>query len=200
MKKFFTSLLALVGMVAGFTLTSCGGGGGGGDSNLTGLQVSTAGTTPTFTLRFEEKYAPQLNMYTCSYVLGRAMTTGSFAMEKLPRREGNQVVIEGSMGFIDGEWLIRESNATFFFGLRGDSDEGCSVTELKVTIRFDEDGNGTMEFDGKGYGFSNGSPLSDTETDPETDEVRNVPQKIDKDYSIGITEGAKRFHSGVGAQ
>ena len=41
MKKFFTSLLALVGMVAGFTLTSCGGGGGGDDAlvNITGLKI-----------------------------------------------------------------------------------------------------------------------------------------------------------------
>ena len=197
MKKTFTSLLALAGMVVGFTLCSCGGGGGGGDSNLTGLQVSTAGTTPAFTLQFEEKYAPQLNMYTCSYILGRAMTTGSFAMEKLPRREGDQVVIEGSMGFVDGGWLIQESNATPFFDLNGNSDEGCRIQELKVTIRFDEDGNGTMQFEGKGYGFNNSIP--DLDPDPEEPDKR-IPQTIDKTYAIGVTEGAKRFHSGVGAQ
>ncbi len=35
MKKIFLGLLALAGMVAGFTLTSCGGG-GGGNQNLAG--------------------------------------------------------------------------------------------------------------------------------------------------------------------
>lgn len=197
MKKFFTSLLALVGMVAGFTLTSCGGGGGGGDSNLTGLQVSTAGTTPGFTLQFEEKYAPKLKMYTCSYILGRAMTTGSFAMVDDPKMVGNEVEIVGSMGFVDGGWLIQESNATTFFGLNGDSDEGCRIQELKVTIRFDEDGNGTMQFEGKGYGFNNSIP--DLDPDPEEPDKR-IPQTINVIHTIGVTEGAKRFHSGVGAQ
>ena len=200
MKKFFASLLALVGMVAGLTLTSCGGGGGGGDSNLVGLQVSTAGTTPGFTLQFEERYAPQLNMYTCSYTLGRSMTTGSFAMaNQCPRMEGNEVVIEGAMGFVDGGWLIQESNATTFFGLNGDADEGCRVTELKVTIRFDEDGNGTMKFEGKGYGFHNDDPMLDQDPDPDNQGNR-IPQTIDITYVIGVTEGAKRFHSGVEAQ
>lgn len=197
MKKFFTSLLALAGMVVGFTLTSCGGGGGGGDSNLMGLQVSTAGTTPGFTLQFEERYAPQLNMYTCSYTLGRAMTTGSFALEQLPRMEKNEVVIEGSMGFVDGEWVIRESNATTFFGLNGDSDKGCRVIELKVTIRFDENGNGTMTFEGKGYGFDENDAVLDT--DPE-DPDKRIPQTINQTHTIGVMEGAKRFHSGVEAQ
>jgi len=38
MKKFFASLLALVGMVAGLALTSCGGG-GGGQTNLDNTNI-----------------------------------------------------------------------------------------------------------------------------------------------------------------
>ena len=53
MKKFFASLLALVGMVAGLTLTSCGGGGGGG--NLSGTTIMANGATSAYQISIGEK-------------------------------------------------------------------------------------------------------------------------------------------------
>ena len=52
MKKFFTSLLALAGMVVGFTLTSCDGGGSG--DNMSGL-VITVQTGVTYSMVFDGK-------------------------------------------------------------------------------------------------------------------------------------------------
>ena len=54
MKKFFASLLALVGMVAGLTLTSCGGGGGGGE-NLSGTEMIVNGSVTTYRVSFVSK-------------------------------------------------------------------------------------------------------------------------------------------------
>ena len=45
MKKFFASLLALVGMVAGLALTSCGGGGGRTSLDNTNIIVSGGGAS-----------------------------------------------------------------------------------------------------------------------------------------------------------
>ena len=53
MKKFFASLLALVGMVAGLTLTSCGG--GGGSSNLSGTTIMANGASSSYLIRIGEK-------------------------------------------------------------------------------------------------------------------------------------------------
>ena len=53
MKKFFASLLALVGMVAGLTLTSCGGGGGGG--SLSGTTIMANGATSAYQISIGEK-------------------------------------------------------------------------------------------------------------------------------------------------
>ena len=54
MKKFFASLLALVGMVAGLTLTSCGGGGGGGE-NLSGIEMIVNGSVSTYRVTLVSK-------------------------------------------------------------------------------------------------------------------------------------------------
>ncbi len=56
MKKTFTSLLALAGMVVGFTLCSCGGGGGGGDDgNLTGSSFTYNGSGVAYVIDFVER-------------------------------------------------------------------------------------------------------------------------------------------------
>ena len=66
MKKFFASLLALVGMVAGLALTSCGGGGGGG--SLTGKTIVASGTASAYSITFYDKVAGSfgLGSYTCT--------------------------------------------------------------------------------------------------------------------------------------
>ena len=54
MKKFFASLLALVGMVAGLALTSCGGG-GGGQTNLDNTNIYVTGSTIAYQISFGSK-------------------------------------------------------------------------------------------------------------------------------------------------
>lgn len=93
MKKFFTSLLALVGMVAGFTLTSCGGGGGGG-SNFEGLSITT-GTSPETTMYFvkeSERY------YRVSFGFGSRNAVGHFEESSLTYDDKNGTpVLEGTL-------------------------------------------------------------------------------------------------------
>ncbi|MBQ9829293.1 MAG: hypothetical protein IJO38_03025 [Akkermansia sp.] len=53
MKKFFASLLALVGMVAGLALTSCGG--GGGQTNLDNTNIIVSGGGISYQISFGSK-------------------------------------------------------------------------------------------------------------------------------------------------
>ena len=53
MKKFFASLLALVGMVAGLALTSCGG--GGGQTSLDNTNIIVTGGGATYQISFGSK-------------------------------------------------------------------------------------------------------------------------------------------------
>lgn len=54
MKKFFVSLLAVAGMIVGFSLSSCGGGGGGG-TNLSGHMITAVCNQCAYTIEFGDK-------------------------------------------------------------------------------------------------------------------------------------------------
>lgn len=72
MKKIFLPLLALVGMVTGFTLTSCGGGGGGG--NMSGLAI-TVQSGVTYTMVFDGKLVGSDDAYSVSFVAPKGETS-----------------------------------------------------------------------------------------------------------------------------
>ena len=92
MKKFFTSLLALVGMVVGFTLTSCGGGGGG--SNFEGLTITT-GTSPETTMYFVKESE---GYYRVSFGFGSRNADGHFTESSLTYDDKNGTpVLEGTL-------------------------------------------------------------------------------------------------------
>ena len=92
MKKFFTSLLALVGMVAGFTLTSCGGGGGG--SSFEGLSITT-GTSPETTMYFVKESE---GYYRVSFGFGSRNAYGHFEETSLTYDDKNGTpILEGTL-------------------------------------------------------------------------------------------------------
>lgn len=55
MKKLILSVLALLGMVSGFALTSCGGGGSGDGGRVIGTQIKAAGSEFAYTISFNER-------------------------------------------------------------------------------------------------------------------------------------------------
>lgn len=58
MKKFLFTVAAVLGLVTGLTLTSCGGGGGGGGgaaTKLSGITISANGPASTYRVRLVER-------------------------------------------------------------------------------------------------------------------------------------------------
>lgn len=193
MKKFFTSLLALVGMVAGFTLTSCGGGGGGGDEigpNLEGLEFQVAGKTPAFDIFIIERRG-KTNNYTCQLRLGDAQTGGSFSLDPgYPSMtdNGQEVKIKGRLGFDSGKFLIDMRDAAQFFNFPSNSSKGCALLELIVEMTFQENGSGAISYTGKGYGYdSAGNPEQPSEEEQEKIDVDGPYYPIDVNIPGGLS-------------
>ena len=108
MKKFFTSLLALVGMVAGFTLTSCGGGGGGDDAlvNIAGLKIEGPSGLSGFTMEVNERISGDL--YSARY----------FGMEgRFSVTSVNGSTVTGYMWLNDSEDASQSEKLAQWFGL-----------------------------------------------------------------------------------
>lgn len=194
MKKFFASLLALVGMVAGLTLTSCGGGGGGSDTNpsMEGLEIKLSGSTPNFSMTFIERRG-QTDNYGCLVELGGAVTNGSFAMHPgYPQEDPNTgaVVFQGSLGFDDGQWLMSKTDASTFFGVPSNGRNGCAVLSLTVRMELFEKKGGNLTMTGKGYGYDNVNNPT-----PKPEDLVDEGDNINKSYPGGLSvEGSlKRF-------
>ena len=125
MKKFFTTLLALVGMVAGFTLTSCGGGGGGDeDENLSGVSFSF-GSTVGYNMEFGDR-APETNDY------------------KILMTSGSGEDMEASLFQVSGA-----APNTFALSIEGwDSSDSAALVTILTGVGKDK--VGTLDF-GSGY-------------------------------------------------
>lgn len=185
MKKFFTSLLALVGMVAGLTLSSCGGG-GSSDTNpsMEGLEITLSGSTPNFSLTFVERRG-QTDNYECLIGLGGAVTEGSFAMQPgFPQVNPNTgaVVFQGNLGFDDGQWLMTKSDAASFFGIPSNGSNGCSVQTLTVRMELFEKKGGDLTMTGKGWGYDNVKNPT-----PKPEDLVDEDNNINKSYLGGLS-------------
>lgn len=163
MKKIFASLLALAGMVVGLTLTSCGGGGGSGDSpSLEGLTVILSGSTPAFELEFITRHGKSGN-YDCNAMVGSDTTPTSFSLHPgYPQQTTDgKVTLKGDFGFQSGKWTISSSEAASLLGVPTLSTSGCAIKELTMTLTFDEDGNGSLMWQGTANGFDNNGNATD---------------------------------------
>ena len=118
MKKFFTSLLALAGMVVGFTLTSCGGGGGGGDAlvNIAGLEIEGPAGLSGFTMEVTDRISGDL--YSARY----------FGMEgRFSVTSVNGSTVTGYMWLNDSSEASTSTDLAQWFGLNV-SHSGLSIT------------------------------------------------------------------------
>lgn len=146
MKKTFTSLLALVGMVVGFTLCSCGGGGGSDDEivNLDGLEITTvtnAETSMKFTKDSTNYYALQLDF-------GGAGSLGHFLVKGFT--PGSQPKVVGAISLSTNADV---QNAANWLGLPINSNLTYSLPdEIELTLTFgstENSGTGTMTRKGR---------------------------------------------------
>ena len=127
-------------MVAGFTLTSCGGGGGGGDEDiiqLSGLEITTGAGLGNFTMQIKERSA--VNLYTALY----NGEEGSFRVVSLTGK-----TVKGQMWFSDTD---SSSDLASWFGFTTGSgtevaSEGGNPVYLELTFT-SEDG-GTLAREG----------------------------------------------------
>lgn len=131
MKKIFLGLLALVGMVAGFTLTSCGGGGGSDDViDISGLRLTSSGTTPLVVISFDSRIG-RGNAYFCSMTFGNENPSGTFSVSPgYPRlNSDNKVQINGILGIDDSSFTTGSNNFALFVGIRTNPRYGVSLTQ-----------------------------------------------------------------------
>ncbi len=131
MKKFFTSLLALVGMVAGFTLTSCGGGGGGDDAlvNITGLKIEGPSGLSAFDMEVVERISGDL--YSARY-FGKE---GRFSVTSV-----NGSTVTGYMWLSDSSEASTSPDLAQWFGLT------VSSSNLSITSEGGNPVTLTMQF------------------------------------------------------
>lgn len=171
MKKTFTSLLALAGMVVGFTLCSCGGGGGGGDDeivNLDGLEITSLTSTET-SMNFTKASA---NYYVLQLSFGGSTSDGHFLVKGFT--PGSQPRVVGAISLTANSDVRAAAN---WLGLPPDSNLTFSIPdEIELTMTFGSktSGQGTMTRKGKVLIWS-GNPLIPSKSiDLATGEIRGV--------------------------
>ncbi|MBQ6940928.1 MAG: hypothetical protein IJN23_00005 [Akkermansia sp.] len=135
MKKFFASLLALVGMVAGLALTSCGGGGGGG--NLSGKSIVASGTIAAYSISIGEKVAGSLGLgsYACTIedYASTAQSSIVITVDKLEwgeqEEDGKNVIKMMEATVVPGS-MTPEENAAFYKIITGIVSTNNAITQL----------------------------------------------------------------------
>ena len=171
MKKTFTSLLALAGMVVGFTLCSCGGGGGSDDEivNLDGLEITSLTSTET-SMNFTKASA---NYYVLQLSFGGSTSDGHFLVKGFT--PGSQPRVVGAISLTStsdvedaDNWLGLATSSNIIFSIPG---------EIELTLKFgstENSGTGTMTRKGKVLIWS-GNPLIPSKSiDLATGEIRGV--------------------------
>ena len=133
MKKIFLPLLALVGMVTGFTLTSCGGG-GGDDAlvNITGLTIEGPAGLSGFDMEVVERISGDL--YSARY-FGKE---GRFSVTSV-----NGSTVTGYMWFDNSSEASTSTELAQWFGLP------VSNTNLRITSEGGNPVTLTMQFTSK---------------------------------------------------
>ena len=171
MKKTFTSLLALVGMVAGFTLCSCGGGGGSDDEivNLDGLEITTLTSSETW-MKFTKAAT---NYYALELDFGGSTSYGHFLVKGFT--PGSQPELVGAISLTSKADVQAADN---WLGLTSNSNLSFSIPdEIELTLKFGSskaEGQGTMTRKGI-VRIWTGNPLSPSKyIDLETGDIRNV--------------------------
>ncbi len=183
MKKLFLPLLAAIGMVAGFTLSSCGGGGGSssGQVDITGLYVTTGSGVPGFAMSVDERLGDS-NVYRVTYTFGEATYPGSLAVQiGYPMlNEDGKAVIKSTMG-IDSVNVLQDSNFMAWIGGKPDALSIQLDSLINMTLTLDRNTDtGIMRRNVTGVYFV------------KVDGSMKLPEEVDYD-SLYITGQTKIF-------
>ena len=198
MKKIFLPLLALVGMVTSFTLTSCGGGGGENASliHLQGHKITVTGYSPVLEIEFTEAVAS--NVYSTDFTFGDAHVPGYFTVTSV---DAATKTIQGQMA-ITKEGDFDSTKAWFGVQTSGDISFDSPIVLSMVLTSND---SGIMTRSGSiGVWTSGGDKTYAGNYDVEKGEytANTTPNNPDDDVEVEVPEAAKNFnaeftHSGI---
>ena len=102
MKKIFLGLLALAGMVAGFTLTSCGGGGSNAKLDIN-MESYTFGDPVSLQIELNQRQG-YADYYSATFTIQNQSYSGSFAITSPTTLQDGKVVIKGTMQITADDW------------------------------------------------------------------------------------------------
>lgn len=133
MKKFLLTVAAVLGLVTGLTLTSCGGGGGGGGAaaNLSGITISANGPASTYRVRLVERQKG--TAYSALIMDGAGRNVSQMTVNVIDVRMASQdkgadiVYLEGSAA---PDSLEPSDNNTFYQILSGIVSTNNAITQL----------------------------------------------------------------------
>ena len=198
MKKIFLPLLALVGMVTGFTLTSCGGGGGENTPliRLLGHNIEVTGYSPVLKIEFTEAVAA--NVYSTKYTFGSADVQGYFTVTSV---DAATKTIQGQMAITDDGDFDRTKA---WFGVQT-SGVISFDSPIVLSMVLTSNDRGFMTRSGNiGVWTAGGDKTYDGNYDVAKGEYtpKTTPTTPDDDVVVGVPEEAKNFnaeftHSGI---
>ena len=144
MKKFLFTVAAVLGLVTGLTLTSCGGGGGGDAANLSGITISANGPASTYRIRLVERQKDTAYSALIMDGSGRnvsEMTVNVTEVRMASQDQGSDIVYLAGSAAPDS--LEPSDNNTFYQILSGIVSTNNAISQLwfpePMTFVFDAD-------------------------------------------------------------
>lgn len=151
MKKIFLPLLAVVGMIAGFTLCSCGGGGGSSSDGparaIANCKVQLL-SSPVLEIQFEDAVT--------GWVLNASVIAGLdtpmpafFSITKQPTLENGCWRFWGDVNFVSAKSFSRSDEFRSFLGLPQEA-KSVTLSSFQFYMDVPDDFNGSGSVAGRG--------------------------------------------------
>lgn len=151
MKKFVLSVLALVGMVSGFALTSCGGGGGSGSA--AGTCISVNGPLCVYDVYIAERFGDNKTTAYTGTISDRQGIRVSNVMYHLSDIEMDEKgLLRSCTGTISPTTLNAQDQYALYMIVMGLDMTDTKIVGLQLTnavtfvLTTDSNGNGTMKW------------------------------------------------------
>ncbi len=122
MKKLFLPLLASLGMIAGFTLTSCGGGGGDADTgnpNFTGKKMVAQYGSSTYSVTFGERIAGDAYEAVVSDYVGTQESSVTISLVGIKTDDEKKKKIKSCSMWVSPNSFDRDRKQAFYYMISG---------------------------------------------------------------------------------
>lgn len=194
MKKIFLPLLAVVGMIAGFTLCSCGGGGGSSSDGparaITNCKVELL-SSPVLEIQFGDAVT--------GWVLNASVTAGLdtrmpayFTITKQPTLENGCWRFWGEVNFVSSDTYSRSDEFRSFLGIPQEA-KSVTLESFQIYMDIPENGSGTVA--GRGATAVVGHYYANDNSTGEGEPILSDPV----DRSFIFTGSLKTKHLGSGS-